>query len=389
VNQQSGNILFKDLDTPSLLIDETIMVTNIEKMAVAASANQVSLRPHAKTHKSAAIGRKQLEAGAVGLTLAKTSEAQTFVEKGISDIFLAYPVIGEKKIRRLLELSKQCRISAGIDSVMGAAELNEAFANSAKPLPVLLEVDTGLGRTGVGEREIAGMAEEIKKMRNLSIKGVYTYRGALLNQIKDASAPAIVETVAKQGREEAALIKRLADDLRKIGINIEVISAGSTPTALSVIAVPGVTEIRPGTYIFNDAMQVRLGACGWRDCAAKILTTVVSRPAADRAIIDGGSKVFAGDVKPETFPLNLRGCGAIIGANGLPREDIYFERMTEEHGMLVLGPTAQNLKIGERLMIVPNHICATVNLFNNLALISMENQMVKEILPVDGRGKTN
>ncbi|MGE5606317.1 MAG: alanine racemase [Bacteroidota bacterium] len=364
------NQLFKDLDTPCLIIEEKIMEANLARIAKLAADNQIKLRPHAKTHKSIEIARRQLQSGAIGITLAKTSEAIAFADNGIADIFLAYPVVGEKKIKRLRELAGKCRMSVGIDSIEGAAELNRAFEGQLKKLPVLLEVDTGLGRTGIGIEKSRLLAEEITRMPYLELKGIYTYRGALLSQITTGTTEKEMwKTIEQQGRAEAEAMGKLAADLRRLGFDIQVVSAGSTPTARSSVSVPGLTEIRPGTYVFNDVMQVKLGACGWEDCAAKVLVTVVSRPAPDRAVIDGGSKVFAGDVKPDTPPLNIKGLGTVIALNGQPREDILFERMTEEHGMLKLfGPAACNLKVGEQLLVIPNHICTTVNLFNELTV---------------------
>jgi D-serine deaminase-like pyridoxal phosphate-dependent protein len=386
------NTFFKQLDTPCLIVEQDILEANLERIAKLAAEKNIKLRPHAKTHKNVQIARKQLQSGAVGLTLAKTSEAAVFAENGISDIFLAYPVVGEKKIMRLMELATKCQVSVGIDSIEGAAELNQAFASRQKKLPILLEVDTGLGRTGIGLEKARLMAEEIIRMPNLKLKGIYTYRGALLGEIKGTTESAMWKTIEKQGRTEAEIMGKLAEDLRKLGFAIEVVSAGSTPTARSSVSVPGLTEIRPGTYVFNDAMQVNLGACNWKDCAAKVLVTVVSRPTPDRAIIDGGSKVFAGDVKPDTPPLNLKGFGTVIAEDGQPREDILFERMTEEHGMLRLfGSAVCNLKVGERLLVIPNHICTTVNLFNDLLIVN--NSIASgeaEIIatwPVNARGR--
>lgn len=386
------NPFFKEIDTPCLVVEQDILEANLARIAKLAAEKKISLRPHAKTHKSIEIARKQLQSGAVGLTLAKTSEATIFAENGISDIFLAYPVVGEKKITRLIELAKQCRISVGIDSIEGATEINRAFEGWQKKMPILLEVDTGLSRTGIGLEKARLMAEEITRMPFLELIGIYTYRGALLGEIKGITERDMWETIEKQGRSEAELMGKLAVDLRKSGFNIKVVSAGSTPTARSSVSVPGLTEIRPGTYVFNDVMQVKLGACNWKDCAAKVLVTVVSRPTQERAIIDGGSKVFAGDVKPDTQPLNIKGFGTVIAMNGQPREDILFERMTEEHGMLKLfGSAACNLKVGERLLIIPNHICTTVNLFDDLLItnnsIASGNAEIIASWPVNARGR--
>ena len=363
---------FYNMETPSLLIEQEILESNLKKMSKLAQKSGISLRPHAKTHKCLEIGKKQIEYGAIGLTLAKTSEAMPFADNGFTDLFLAYPAVGPKKIGRLVELSKKCKISIGVDSEANAVELNRAFESASKKLPILLEVNTGLSRTGAGMDQALEMAAKISQLAHLELKGIYTYRGALLAGISgNVSDFELKQIVDQQGREEAEIMGKLAQQLRNAGFRIDVVSAGSTPTAASVVNAAGLTEIRPGTYVFNDAMQVRLGACSWQECAAKVLVTVVSRPAPDRAIIDAGTKVFAGDSKPDSPPLNLRGCATVTDSAGNPRTDILFERMTEEHGMLKLsGSAAMNLRIGEKLLIVPNHVCTTVNLFDNLTIVS-------------------
>lgn len=380
--------LFEELDTPSLVVDRSILEANLERMGKLAASKGVKLRPHAKTHKCVEIGRMQLKYGANGLTLAKTSEAMTFADQGVDDIFLAYPVVGPAKLRRLVEISHKCRVTVGVDSLEEAAELNRAFESDRSILPVLLEVDTGLGRTGVGLEKVRSLAEAVARMSHLEIYGIYTFRGALLSEIQDFSDAGMKAAVEKQGRVEAEIMGNLAAELQRTGFNMKVVSAGSTPTARSVVSVPGVTEIRPGTYVFNDAMQVRLGACTWQDCAARVLVTVVSRPTPERAVIDGGSKVFAGDSKPDIAPLNLRGMATIVSPDGTPRNDILFERMNEEHGMLWLSETARDLKVGDRLWAIPNHICTTVNLFDNLTVVSsFDSKNHIEIWPVINRGK--
>ncbi len=385
---------FAEIDTPSLLVDRKILEANLSRVADLARKHGIGLRPHAKTHKCIEIGRKQIESGALGLTLAKTSEAMVFAEQGIADIFLAYPVVGAAKINRLVQLADKCRISAGVDSEICAVELNKAFQGQSKKLPVLLEVDTGLGRTGVAMEEMLQLASRIHQMSNLQLKGIYTYRGALLSDIApSASTEELKEIITHQGYREAATMGELAQRMREAGLPVEVVSAGSTPTAASVVTVPGLTEIRPGTYVFNDAMQVRMNACSWQDCAAKVLVTVISRPSPDRAIIDGGCKAFAGDAKPDSPPLNLNGYGTVIDNAGTPCRDIQFERMNEEHGILKLtGLAATNLKVGARLLIVPNHICTTVNLFDNLTIVSdidgnVTTLSIEDSWPVAARGR--
>src|SRR5215203_5197700 len=338
------------------------MDRNIMKMADIAWNNGVALRPHVKTHKIPGIAREQVEAGAAGITVAKVSESEVVADGGMEDIFIAYPLVTEAKIRRAVRLDERvARLVVGVDSLEGA-----------RILEVRLEVDTGLRRTGVLYDEAVGLAGEIEAMDNLDLTGIYTYRGAVLGGSKTLE-------LEKAGLEEGQLMVSLAGQMRELGIGVDEVSVGSTPTAEYVAQVDGVTEIRPGTYVFYDRMQARLGACSLDECAAVVVCTVVSRPAPDLAIIDGGSKTFATDVGPGAEPLNLEGYGHIVGYPGA-----VLERLTEEHGMLSVDEDC-DLEVGDTLQIIPNHICSTVNLHDQVYLVG-ENGAVEETR-VAARGK--
>ncbi len=356
--------------TPYLLIDGTQLERNILRMANVARENGIALRPHVKTHKIPRIAREQLEAGAAGITVAKLSEAEVMADGGIEDIFIAYPLVTEAKIRQAVRLGERVRLIVGVDSLEGARRLSEAA--EGPNLEVRLEVDTGLRRTGIPRDEAVGLAGEIESMGNLDLTGIYTYRGAVLGGSKTLE-------LEKAGLEEGRVMVSLAEQMRERGIRIEDVSVGSTPTAEYVAKVEGVTEIRPGTYVFYDRMQARLGACSLDDCAAVVVCTVVSRPTGDLAIIDGGSKTFATDVAPGADPLNLEGYGHIVGY-----PDAVLERLTEEHGMLSVDEDC-DLEVGDTLQIIPNHICSTVNLHDQVYLVG-EDGAVEE-RRVAARGK--
>jgi len=218
---------------------------------------------------------------------------------------------------------------------------------------VRLEIDTGLQRTGVVSEKAVALAKQINDLPGIELNGIFTYKGACFQGKSTLDLPAA-------GREEGELMVAVAQELRENGIAIQDVSVGSTPSGLYAAEVEGVTEIRPGTYIFNDAMQMKLGVCSLEDCAARIVTTVISIPTPELVIIDGGSKTFATDVQPNQSPLNLQGFGTIIGY-----PNAVLGRMNEEHGMISMnGP--HDLKIGDTLAIVPNHICSTVNLHNQV-----------------------
>ncbi len=362
------------METPHLLIDGAKMDRNIEKMAAIARERGVKLRPHIKTHKIPMIARRQLEAGAAGVTVAKVSEAEVMADGGIRDIFIAYPLVTESKIRRAIRLSRGgVRLIVGVDSLEGGKSLSRVATLEDHELEVRLEVDTGLRRTGVSFDGAVELATEITALEKVRLSGIYTFRGYVL---EDGSPTFDLQ---RAGHEEGRLMVSLADLMRDRGISIRDVSLGSTPTAEYAGEVEGVTEIRPGTYVFYDRMQVRLGACSLEECAASVVATVVSRPSEDLMIIDGGSKTFATDVQPGTEPLNLEGFGHIVGY-----PDAVLERLTEEHGMLQVSEEC-DLGVGDTLRIIPNHVCSTVNLHNEVYLVDEDGGA--ERIEVSARGK--
>jgi len=359
------------VETPHVSIDGAGVERNIEKMAAIAGRNGVALRPHVKTHKIPAMARAQVEAGAAGITVAKVSEAEVMADAGLDDIFIAYPLVSEAKIRRAVALSRRTRrLIVGVDSVEGARRLSAAAGDRA--LEVRLEVDSGLGRTGVVYDEAVELARKVEALGNLDLLGIYTYRGAVLG-----GSPTLDRESA--GLEEGELMVSLARRMGERGIEIREVSLGSTPTAEYAAGVEGVTEIRPGTYVFYDRMQARLGACSLEECAATVVCTVVSRPREDLAVIDGGSKTFATDVQPGTGPLNLEGFGYVVGHPGA-----VLERLTEEHGMLAVTGE-HDLGVGDTLRIIPNHVCSTVNLHDAVYMAGRDGAV--EELRVAARGK--
>ncbi|MEX2460429.1 MAG: alanine racemase [Paenibacillaceae bacterium] len=357
-------------ETPCLLIDVQKMNRNIEHMAEIAARNGVHIRPHSKTHKIPAIAKRQMDAGAIGITVAKVSEAEVMANQGIDNIFIAYPLVTQSKIERAIKLSQTIQLIVGVDSFEGALKLSEISKSHSHTLKVRLEIDTGLQRTGVRYDHAIQLAQQIQGLDHIELTGIYTYRGALLN-----GKPTLdLETA---GIEEGKLMADLAEKMRVNGIPITDVSVGSTPTSPYASQVKGVTEVRPGTYVFQDCMQVKLGVCTIEDCAATILVNVVSLAAEHQAIIDGGSKTFATDIQPNTIPLSLQGFGHILDA-----PSAVLERMNEEHGMIRLNKDL-GWKIGDQLRIIPNHICSTVNLHNKVYFI--DGDQIEEVT-VFGRG---
>lgn len=349
-------MLLPDLPTPAVIVRREILVRNIQRMATAAAAAGVHLRPHAKTHKCLEIALMQRKAGAVGLTVAKLGEAEVLLAAGPDSILVANQIVGADKVARLIHLNQRLPVISAVDGVAGARFLNDHAATADCILPVAIEVDSGLNRAGVAPGEPAlALAREVVRLPHLSLWGLFTHAG-------HAYAAAGPAEVAGIGRLEGELLTATAALLRAAGIAVANVSAGSTPTALHAARVHGVTEIRPGNYVFHDAMQVALGVATEADCALRVVATVISRPAPERAVLDCGSKTLAMD-------RGAHGTGALPG-HGLvlgPHRRM-LARLSEEHGVLSLDPT-DPLAIGTRLEIIPNHACVVANLTEWLTLV--------------------
>jgi D-serine deaminase-like pyridoxal phosphate-dependent protein len=340
-----------DLDTPVLVVDLDVVEGNVERMAARARAAGVRLRPHAKTHKVPELGRLQLAAGASGLSLAKTGEAEVFADAGFGDIFLAYPIVGAGKGRRLLALADRIRLAVGVDSVEGASSIGSVFHEAGRRLDVLLKVDCGYHRVGVPPEAAAAMARRIAELPGITLRGIFTHGGhAYL-----ASAPPEVVEIA---RSEGEILAAAAGSIRREGLPVGEVSVGSTPTARVAMTVSGVTECRPGNYVYHDASQVSIGTCAVEDCAMTVIASVVSVPAAERAVLDCGSKTLSTD------PLRPRpgGHGWILGRRSR------IESLSEEHGVVGVEPGVV-FGVGERVRVLPNHACVVSNHHDRVVLV--------------------
>ncbi|MGM0882079.1 MAG: alanine racemase [Bacillota bacterium] len=360
------------LETPCLVIESSVVDANIAAMSEVANRNGVQLRPHAKTHKLPEMAARQIAAGAAGITVAKISEAEVMAEGGITDIFVAYPLVAASKIERAVRLSQAgIRLILGADSLEGAKRISDAAVREGVGLEIRLEIETGLHRTGVRIDDAVKLAKQIASLDGIRLTGIFTYRGAMHN-----GTPTLDLRAA--GHEEGLIMASVATVLRSEGVAIQDVSVGSTPTAAYAAEVGGVTEIRPGTYIYQDRMQAAFGVSTIDDCAGAVLATVISRPSDDLIVIDGGSKTFATDVQPGTSPLYLQGFGHIVGA-----PDAVLERMTEEHGMIRVRTDAL-YRVGDVIRIIPNHICSTVNLHNFVYIADAAGQLRKAAVAARG-----
>jgi D-serine deaminase-like pyridoxal phosphate-dependent protein len=358
-----------EIDTPALVVSEDILRRNIETMAAFGRGVGVNLRPHIKTHKTVQIARLQIAAGAIGVTCAKVGEAEVMVGLGgVQDVLIAYPTIGEAKYRRLAALMDRARIVVAIDSVEAAQMMSRAMTQYDRTLDVVLEVNTGQDRSGapVGDRAVA-MALEIARLRRLNLIGIMTHEGHA-----NSAPPEEIEDIAIAAGQ--AMVET-AETIRGHGIELPTVSVGSTPAAFYTPTVAGVTEMRPGTYVFYDNSAFRYGRLGVEDCAARFVATVVSRPAPDRAVLDTGSKSLAMD-PGKAHP----GHGYIVG-----HPDVTIVKLSEEHGVCDIPEGERGFEVGSRVEIIPNHICPTVNLMDELSIV--RDGRIVDTWKVAARGK--
>lgn len=360
------------LDTPALLVDLPRMERNIRTMAEFARDARVKLRPHVKTHKIPALAHLQVGAGASGVTVAKLGEAEVMADAGITDILVCYPILGMEKLERLAHLARRIQISVAIDSIEAARQLSETAKTHRTRYQIFLEVDSGLNRCGLPPGDpVVDLARQILRLDGVEIVGVCTHAGHAIR----ATTPAERDAIA---RHEGDCVVFTRDRLLAAGIPIREVSVGSSATVRVSGRVPGVTEIRPGTYIFNDYMQTTAGACTEQDCALTVLSSVVSRPSRERAILDAGSKCLSSDFHHLTE--RMTGYGYLKGSRGTT-----VARLSEEHGVVELTDHDPPLAIGDRVEIIPNHACAALNLWD--VAHGVRNGDVEVVWPVLARGK--
>jgi len=364
----------EDLDTPAVLIDLTRLERNIEKWQADMKATAgVKFRPHIKTHKIPEIAHLQLAAGAIGIASAKVSEAEPFAAAGIRDICLAYPIMGVQKWRRVADLARNgVRMTVNCDHEVGARGVAEAAHAMGVTINLQVDIDTGMHRGGIPVTEVERverLARVIMGLPNVEFDGITTHRGVFF---EGATTPDAA------GREEGQLLVDLAEQLRSRGVEVREITAGGTFTARSAAAVPGVTEVRAGTYVFYDLMHLAAGTATEAQLALSILCSVVSQHGPGQITIDGGSKTFSGD-------RGVVGGQAAVPqavARGVGRR-VVVERLTEEHGMARVEP-GESVTVGDKIRFYPFHACTCVNLSNEL--IGVRDGRVEHVWPVAARG---
>jgi D-serine deaminase-like pyridoxal phosphate-dependent protein len=324
-----------DLRTPCVLVDSVRMSQNLQRMQAAASARGLNLRPHSKTHKSPALAQRQIADGAVGICCAKLGEAEVMADAGIEDIRLPYP-LHPANADRLISLLDRTRISFIVDDLDVAAAWSRALQSARRSVDVLVKVDVGFHRCGI-DPDAANAADVVARIAQLP--GL-TFRGLLSHAGHGYAATSEVE-VAAIAKSEATILNALADRIRGKGGEVLEISVGATPTSRYSLQQSGLTEIRPGNYIYYDRTQVALGAADWDHCALTVLARVVSKPGADRVILDSGSKTLTNDLARGFVP--TPGYGAVLMAvDGVQSPDagLLIERLSEEHATVRAGDDA-------------------------------------------------
>jgi D-serine deaminase-like pyridoxal phosphate-dependent protein len=345
------SVQLAELDTPALVVDADRLERNLGRAQEAVTAAGKWLRPHIKSHKTPEVARRQLELGAVGLTTAKLAEAEAMAAAGLDELFICYPLIGRAKIERLLRLARERRVMTVVDTAAGATALGEAFAGEDRPLAVLVKVDAGFGRVGARGVQAVELCRRVASTDGLDLRGLCIHEGSTYGEPDPARRALLAATQARE-------LVTIADEVRALGVPVDIVSAGSTPGLAGCLAVEGLTEVRPGNYAFYDAIQVGLGVATLEECALTVLTTVVSTARPAGAICDGGSKALSLDRGAHGLDI-AQTYGTIVG-----REGVALQRLSEEHGWL--SDDGGACSVGDVLRVVPNHACAVVNNFDHV-----------------------
>lgn len=361
--------LFPELETPIPVVDLDRLERNLDRAARYAGEHRLGLRPHIKTHKSPRMAAEQLKRGAVGLTCATPFEAEVMSEVA-DDLLLAYPPVGALRAKRVASLPDNVRLTVALDSAKAVDDLALAARTADREIGVYVELDLGMHRVGLPVVDDAiALAKRIRGAAPLSFAGIAFYPGH------------IREAVDSQDAKLGLLRESLAQALSRFdraGLAPEAVSGGSTPTMWRTHEIPRVTEFRPGTYIFNDRTTAEIGACDWEDCALTVLATVVSTAVPGQAVIDAGSKALGREP--------LRGAGGDDGFGSLlEHPEIVVKGMSEEHGLLDLSRSSWRPVVGERVRVIPNHVCIVVHL--NDVVIGARGPAVETSWPVAARGR--
>lgn len=354
------------VDTPIGVVDLDRARANADRVVAYCTQSGFAWRPHIKTHKSTRMARLQLEAGATGLTVATLHEAEVMAAV-TPDLLLAYPQVTEPRIARLARLleSTEVDLKVGIDSAMALSGLSDAATRAGREVSALVEMDVGLRRVGLPQTsDVVALARQAADAPGVKFGGIMFYAGHIRGQ--GAEADAAMAALAD-------LLDRTVEALTAAGLPPAIVSGGTTPTLWRSHELPHLTEIRPGTCIYNDRDQLACGSAEPDHLAYTILATVVSTAVPGRAAVDAGSKALAKEER------GGGGYGVLLG-----RPEVGVAALSEEHGMLDLSGTDWQPEVGDRVRIVPNHVCVSVNLQPDVVVLDGD---TVERWPLEGRGR--
>ncbi len=361
--QRTLDALIERVDTPAPIVLGDVMQANIDRMQGFADQHDLAVRPHVKTHKCVEIGRRQLQAGAVGITAGTVGEAEVFAAAGFDDIFLAYPVWpAGTKGKRIRHLAETTRLRVGVDNVAAVEAIADAMDGEPDRLQVVVEVDCGARRSGAPP-EVAGDLADAARKRGLVPVGVFTYpgHGGTSRDARERAA-----------QDQQAALTTAVHSFAQAGITAEVVSAGSTPT-VEFTTGSVITEIRPGEYVFCDLDNTRLGSCTEDQIALFVAATVVSDWVPDQVILDVGTKALGREGNLE------RGYGGVAGTKAV------LAKLNEYHGFLALPPGQSRPSVGTVVPVVPNHVCPVVVNFEELIVTDITGASLQR-WTVDARG---
>jgi D-serine deaminase-like pyridoxal phosphate-dependent protein len=358
-----------DLETPIPIVDLDRLDRNLDRAARYATEHGLALRPHIKTHKSPRIAAEQVKRGAVGVTCATPFVAEV-MSAVCDDILVAYPPVGHRRAERIAGIDRTKKVTVALDSLEAIGEIAHAAHSIDRDIGVYVELDLGMHRVGTPRVERAiEMAKAIAQRPQIHFEGIAFYPGH------------VREPVGQQEQKLDELSKSLRsalDEFEKAGLRPRVVSGGSTPTLWNTHEIDGVTEFRPGTYVYNDRTTAAIGACAWDDCALTVLATVVSTAVPGQAVVDAGTKALGREP--------MRGTDAADGFGCLLNDrDVIVKSMSEEHGILDLSRTLWRPRVGEKVRIIPNHVCIVVHL--NDVIAGVRGETVETSWPVAARGR--
>lgn len=353
-----------DLDTPALCLDLDILESNIRSVAATCQEHGVNWRPHCKGHKVPAIAQKEISAGAIGITCAKLGEAEVMAAAGLTDLLIANLIVGRKKVQRLVELRRIADPIICLDHLDQAKPVSDAMEQAGLKVRAIIEVDIGLQRVGVPPGEAAvEFAKQLQSLPGIDLAGIMGYEGHLL------TIPDFHEKQTKI-HQALGLLQQTKDMMIEQGIPCPIVSCGGTGSYLHAVEATGITEVQAGGAVYMDAFYRQVCKVENLDYAMTVLTTIVGRPAPDRAVIDAGRKT-----------INKEVLNPIIAG----RDDIEVVRLSAEHGELKLAPSAQDLRIGDRIQLVPGYGDLTTVLHD--VFYGFRRGSLEVIWPITGRGK--